>query len=88
MENNKINNESVFSLSNSCTGYLSRYGVNLVSNDNYPNALLLDTPLYVGLDINVSYSDFKDKRVHESILNAVEEKLRNVCEEFLIKYKV
>ena len=88
MDKNKINNESVFSLSNSCTGYLSRYGVDLVNSGNYPNALLLDTPLYVGLDINVSYSDFKGKCVPESVLNAVEEKLRTLFEEFLIKYKV
>ena len=88
MDKNKINNESVFSLSNSCTGYLSRYGVNLVSDGYYSNALLLDTPLYVGFDTNVSYSDFKGKCVSESILNAVEGELRTLFEEFLIKYKV
>lgn len=88
MENNKINNESAFSLSNSCTGYLSRYGVDLVWSSYYSNALLLDTPLYVGFDTNVSYSDFENKRVPESILNFVEGKLRTLFEEFLIKYKV
>ena len=74
--------------SNSCTGYLSRYGVDLVWSNYYSNALLLDTPLYVGFDTNVSYSDFENKRVPESILNFVEGKLRTLFEEFLIKYKV
>ena len=88
MDKNKINNESVFSLSNSCTGYLNRNEVKLVSDGYYSNALLLDTPLYAGFDTNVSYSDFKGKCVSESILNAVERELRTLFEEFLIKYKV
>lgn len=91
MNNNKINSELVFSLSNSCTGYLNRNEVKLVDSGYYSNALLLDTPMYIGIAefVNdVSYSDFKDKRVLESILNATEGKLRTLFEEFLIKYKV
>jgi hypothetical protein len=91
MNNNKINSKLSFSLSNSCTGYLNRNEVKLVDSGYYSNALLLDTPMYIGIAgfVNdVSYSDFKEKRVLESILNVTEGKLRTLFEEFLIKYKV
>ena len=83
---NKVGSQCSFSLINSCPGYLGRYGVAVVSEENYSNPSLLDTPLYIGF-ADVGYEEFRNRRVTEDVLRTVEEKLHGLFSGFLKQYQ-
>ena len=82
---NRINSDCAFSLSNSCPGYVNRFGVAEVNDMNYRNSLLLDTPLFASGQ-EVEYSLFKSKQIPEEELKIMDEYAHGIYKEFLTQY--
>ena len=83
-DDNRINENREFSISNSCAGYIYRDGVRYADKNGHLNPVLLDRPLYAP-DRIADYDNFRHRQVAEDILQSSDEYIKMIFKNFVVK---
>ena len=83
-DDNRINENHEFSISNSCAGYIYRDGVRYADKNGHLNPVLLDRPLYAP-DRIADYDNFRHRQVAEDILQSSDEYIKMIFKNFVVK---
>lgn len=81
-EDNRINENHRFSISNSCAGYIYRDGVRYANKEGYCNPILLDRPLFAPDGI-ADYDSFKNRQVTDDSLQNSSEYIDRIFKGFI-----